>query len=359
MAFSPETYALLRKQVRAAETAAQLADGIYPGSDLTAEFAAEIEGYSDEWAWIKARITAGDFSGIHVGDYIPVTANGNDYNARIIGINTYKGYGEPEVGNHIDWCFDELWTTRHSINLANYNNGMIPIESVTTDGTATEFTLTKEMDSVAKIEQDGAELTGYTYDAETFKIAFTEAPAAGTITVTGTGTEHPWLACDLYKWLNSLAGQVPNGTGLNPAVKHVDYTAGGVFYYLPDKLKAVIIEKRVMLPKRFSTSAIQTSDTGWGWADMGKLWLPSEIEVYGTSTFGGTGYSTGGFVQYPFFAGKMTRVKKRNGSRASWWILNPYYNNATYWCYIASQGRPGFDAYTTANSPSVAVFFRT
>ena len=50
-------------------------DRTYPGVDLTVKFADEIKNYSDEWAWIKARKTAGNYAGLHVGDYIPITVS--------------------------------------------------------------------------------------------------------------------------------------------------------------------------------------------------------------------------------------------------------------------------------------------
>ena len=49
-------------------------DRYYEGVDLTLKFATEIAAspYSgNPWAWIKARIQAADFTGIHVNDYIP------------------------------------------------------------------------------------------------------------------------------------------------------------------------------------------------------------------------------------------------------------------------------------------------
>ena len=46
-------------------------DGYYPGVDLTVKHAEEIASYDNVWAWIKARITAGNYSQIHVADYIP------------------------------------------------------------------------------------------------------------------------------------------------------------------------------------------------------------------------------------------------------------------------------------------------
>ena len=62
----------------------------YVGQDITVKFTDEIKGYSDEWAWIKARKNNGDYKGMHVGDYIPITcSNGYVLSAQIAGINTY------------------------------------------------------------------------------------------------------------------------------------------------------------------------------------------------------------------------------------------------------------------------------
>ena len=156
-------------------------DRYYPGVDLTTQFASEIAGYSDPWAWIKARISAGDFSKLHVADYIPVTCtNGTKFNARIAGINTYKGYGDTAVGNHIDFISASVWPTTFKMNLKNFNNGL---------------------------------------DAD---------------------HQYPWLSSNGYHFLNSLAGNVPNGTGNLPETEAVDYTAGGVYFFLPDALKNVI-----------------------------------------------------------------------------------------------------------------------
>ncbi len=268
-------------QLSEGEIIAQIANRIYQGTDLTVKFALEIATYNnDPWTWIKARITAGNFTGIHVGDYIPfTTTNGVTLNAQIAGINTYKNYGDSPVGAHIDFICKELWPTLHPINKVNYNNG-----------TADQ--------------------------------------------------QYPWLASDAYLWVNSLAGNVPNGTGLNPETVAVDYTANGIYYFLPQQLKNVIIEKKFLPPKRYSASGLLTDDNSWGWANIGKLWFPDECEVYGMPVWGGKGgYSLGGSgLQYPLFAGNMNRLKFRNGSRDNWWLLSPYSGNSTFWCFVGTDG---------------------
>ena len=275
---------------------------IYEGVNLAEKFADEIAASpynGNPWSWIKARITAEDFTGIRVGDYIPfTTTNGVTLNAQIAGINTYKNYGDTPVGSHIDFICKELWGTLHPINKVSYNNG-------------------------------------------------TESQPC------------PWLASDLYLYLNSLSGIVPNGTAVNPETVEVDYTTDGVYYYLPEALKSVIKEKRFLLPKRYSASGLLTDDNQWGWANIGKLWLPDECEVYGIPVWGGKGgYShSGSSLQYPIFTGNMNRVKFRNGVRHYWWLLSPYSGDSSRWCCVGSGGNCDF-YYASNGYVAVPVCFR-
>lgn len=236
----------------------------YVGVDLTQKFASEIANYSDEWAWIKARIQAGNFKGIYVCDYIPITCS-NEYvlNAQVAGINTYKGYGDPQVGNHIDFICKELWNDLHVMNKVDYNNG-------------------------------------------------------------NANSPSPFLASDLNYWLNSMSGNVPNSESDPSVTTEVDYTTSGVLYYLPDKLKNQIITKRVLLPGRYTAGQVLTNDNSWAWQSTDKLWIPSEVEVCGAPCWGNSGYGMGGFVQYPLFACNMNRAKLRCASkdRYTWWLLS-------------------------------------
>lgn len=337
----------------------------YSGVDLTEKFAVEIANYTDEWAWIKARIQAGNFSGIHVGDYIPFTANDKVFNACVAGINTYYDYGDSgyKVGNHIDFISKELWPTAHCINPVNWNNGLIPVESITTDGTTSVFVLTKKMTGIDTIKMNDVDLTGWSYDPENFTVTFEEAPAAGTLTVTGIGSEHPWLASEYYLWLNSLSGQVPNSTDNPPgtAVDHVDFTTDGVFYYLPQALKDAIVEKRFYLEKRYSGSGKLTSSSGAKSINIGKLWVPTETEVYGTSVFGKNGFSIAGSAcgKYPIFIGKCPQkytASSTSGQYAHWGLLTPNDGSATSWCYVMDSGGCAYES--TSKIRRVPICFR-
>ena len=156
--------------------------------------------------------------------------------------------------------------------------------------------------------------------------------------VTGAGSEYPWFASDAYLYVNSLAGHVANGTGPNPEIKRMDYTNDGIYHYLPDWLKNVIIEKHFLLNKRYSASGVLSDENGWGWTNIGKIWFPTEVEVYGFPVWGSKGgYGLGGSIQYPLFMGNMRRLKKRNGGRYGWWVLSPSANSSR-WGYVSGAG---------------------
>lgn len=75
---------------------------IYPCRDLTQIYADEISDYSDEWAWIQARLNAHNVDGLLVGDYIPITVGSENHKAQIAGINTYYD-NSTNIKYHIDW----------------------------------------------------------------------------------------------------------------------------------------------------------------------------------------------------------------------------------------------------------------
>lgn len=199
-----------------------MASSVYSGDDLTFKFAADISGFPSVWDWIKARIQAGSFIGLHVGDYIPFLAGGNSIKAEIAGINTYYKSGNPDIiGHHIDFISRDCWPETHVWNKVDYNNGT-------------------------------------------------------------TVSPYPWLASDIYAWLNSLAINVPNTATANPALVAVDYTTTGVLDKLPTALRNVIVSKWVLLPQRYRADALLTDDNASIWVEMGELWLPSEFEVCGS-----------------------------------------------------------------------------
>lgn len=81
------------------------------------------------------------------------------------------------------------------------------------------------------------------------------------------------------------------------------------------------------------TSAGNQSSTINTTAD--KLFLLSEVEIFGSTTFSAAGEGT----QYDYYKAGNSKVKKRNGSAAYWWERSPRASNSTYFCLVDSNGK--------------------
>ena len=290
----------------------RMANRLYEGKDLEAHFASEIAEFDDNvWAWIQARIRAGNFQDINVGDWIQFVAGGHIVVAEVAGINTYRNFGNTAVPNHIDFISRDCWPETRQWNRVNYNNG---IAAMTT----------------------------------------------------------PFLASDIFHWLNGLAGQVPNDATAtmtqNPtpagSLVAVDYTVTGMLPRLPAALRAVIIQKRELMPRRFSAGILLTNSNNWDWRDGGFLWLPSEFEVCGAGVWGNVdspiqGNDKFGAVQYPLFA---TNIPKRSkglghgGTRTGWWFSSPRGGNSSHSTLVGNHGHASH--LNTSGASCVPVCFR-
>jgi hypothetical protein len=275
------------------------------GADLTVEFAGEIAAapYSgDPWAWIKARIRADYTRDIHVGDWLPlILTDGNTFKMEA-NIDTYRGtkYGANELGSHIDFISRDCHPDPHVFNKAAYNNGT------------------------------------------------TISPC-------------PWLASDLYAWLNSLQSSVPNAATANPALVAVDYRQTGVLDKFPAGLRDLIVPKDMLIPVRYTAGSLLTDDNGFNWGSVGKLWIPSEFEVCGYEQWGSkNGYSNSVFQQYPIFAynaAKRTKHMGEGGDRAWWWLLSTRGTSTDRFLCFGEAGN-GYFSNPTSVTVYVPVCFR-
>jgi len=81
------------------------------------------------WAELHTKISAGDFSGIEVGDYKDITlTSGTVMRMVVAGINTFKGTGyatgaDGGTPNHIDFISQDCYPTSHTVNTTDNNNG--------------------------------------------------------------------------------------------------------------------------------------------------------------------------------------------------------------------------------------------
>lgn len=225
-------------------------DCVYEGRDLTAIFADEIVDFTDEWAWIKNRINLGNYTGIHVGDYIPLGKN----DMQVAGIDSYTGTTDMHIGHHIDFISRDcnVGGTPWSANSSN-------------NGSAT--------------------------------------------------SSYPYLISLVYSNLKYI------------------------YDVLPENVKNVISDKRCLLEQRYSASGTLKESTSWGWTNMGKLWVPTEHEVFGTAIWATKGYGQGLAVQYPLFTQAKNRIKHdADNNRCSWWLASAASGTETNACSVNPNG---------------------
>ena len=342
--------------------------GAYDGVDLTVRFASEIANYTDPWAWVKARIDAENFEGLHVHDYIQVTcSNPGAYvlKMEIVGINTYKGAGGTEIPAHIDWISRDCWPDTVQYNLANYNNG-IGLDKFAGDGATKVFQLTRRevgYPALSSVTVGGTAMTSgtdYTYDGATGVLTFTSAPAnaAAIKAVWATPIAVPFMASNVYAYMNSLRMGVPNEAAADPLLTEVDYSAGGIYKFLPAALKAVISNKRTYMAKRYTAGSLLTSSNDYADVAIGPLWLPDEMEIYGTYMFATGTYDKWFSRWYPaFMGGNRKKGAGNGGSRSYWWLIPANSGNSTNVCYVYNYGLAN-NSYASNTSLRVPVGFR-
>ena len=310
--------------------------------NLTEKFTLEITKFNNGvWDWIQDRITNGNFSGINTGDYIPIVIGDQTYNMTIMGINTYKN----SSSNHIDFISEILYSS-HVINPDEVNNAFSPIEVITGDGSTTSFVLTNKFIDVTSVNPS----IEYTYDNSTSTISFKNAPENGqTISCSSMGCQalndsesllSPWLCSDLYLYLNSMKGQVVSGPNVTDTIKRVNYEQSGVYDKLDESIKSVISNKYMYFEDKPSSTNWITSSTSCRYHDMGKLWVPTETEVFGQTINDDVKYTKIGSIQYELFKDVINRVKCPYGSATSqtWWLSNPFDGTIDKWCYVGKTG---------------------
>ncbi len=252
---------------------------IYRGRDLAIAFASEIAFFSDEWAWIKDRIQKADYTGIHVGDYIPIIMDNKTVKMQVAGIDTYYRMTDRKIGHHIDFiskdCFNSIAIAKW--NADNTNNGK------------------------------------------------------------GSGaSSYPYMASDLKASLTTR-----------------------IYNFLPEAVKSVISNKRMLMEGRFSDSGLLTDSTTSYWCDLGYLWVPTEYEVFGSAIYGTKPWSCGQGVQYPIFANdSFNRIKcnKDGGSACSWWLATVSSGNSNRSACVGSYGQSS--EASTSSTLTAPVCFR-
>ena len=216
---------------------------------------------TESWESLRARIVAGDFWNIHIGDYKPITlTTGEVVIMEVAGIDQYYHCGDTVIGHHIDFISRDCLAGKRRMNATATNNG-----------TASE--------------------------------------------------PHPWRASELFGKLNNVTT--------------------GVFATLPEDLKPCIIEKRAVMEERYSKGGAVAADTTWSWCNAGKLWLPTEVEVFGHASWSDPGRGTAGGGcnrHYPIFPSHMIKCNGNGGSRVNWWTASACLDLKNHFCDVTGTG---------------------
>lgn len=259
----------------------------YEGRDLSTIFASAQE--------LRNAVAAGDFSRIHIGDYWPVTLNGNYTDCgenttktlsnaavklEVAGINTYMQYGDTPVDvPHILFCSRDCLP-----NTTKWRS---------------------------------ADTTWYK-----------------------SGETNPWRGSAVYSTLNVGILQLLSATDIG---KHIYGGPNGNGMRFLGEVKA----------------ANATNATSWEWFDRGKLFLPMEREVWGAGIWSELTYGGGGLaMQWPIFAGSWRHVIKGlgdGGSRYAWWLGSSYAGRASHACVVRTSGNA--DSWAASNLRAVPLCF--
>ena len=121
------------------------------------------------------------------------------------------------------------------------------------------------------------------------------------------------------------------------------YLINNISQTLPAELSNIIVDKHMLMESRYSADAADklTTSIGWDWVNLGKLWLPTEYEIFGSTVWGTKGWSAGQAIQYPLFANNnLHRIKGKgnDGANADWWLCTIYSGNSTSCCLVSSYG---------------------
>ena len=106
---------------------------------------------------------------------------------------------------------------------------------------------------------------------------------------------------------------------------------------LPEGLTKYLLTQRVLLEERYSASGALSDSNSWSWQDIGKVWSPSEMEVYGCPVWGTKGYSVGFDCQFDLFRDTAHRL---NGTRCGWWLRSVMGGSSSGVCYVTTAAMP-------------------
>lgn len=296
-------------------------------------------------AQLHSKVAAGDFTGIRNGDYVEVVLNGSfwDYGTYTCpsGTTCYSDTG----------LATSAGTTSSALEATYVNDTYCEITVsgtkyyVATSACDDHFVRTLN-NAVMKFEANidfyykygDSGLSGGAHhiafvsrDLLPVLLKMRKANSAWT----NTETDNPWLGSALYKTFNDPDHGI---------LALMAATSIGPYIYAGPNGKGM----RFLGEKKAAGAGTATDRT---WYDRGKLWVPSEREVWGANVFSEHTNGAGLALQMPIFAGSLRHIVKglgNNGSRYNWWCLSSYAGYSAYFCSVSSSGLPNADSAANA-----------
>ena len=144
----------------------------------------------------------------------------------------------------------------------------------------------------------------------------------------------PWRASGLFEWMNET-----------------------FLGYLPTEWQAVIKNIRVYNPVRYTNGSTLTADNGGKWMDLGKIWAPSEIEVWGavrcSTSQNGETLMANTDKQLPIFENGRSVIR----SRLHWWERSVAAASSAGACCVGSGGNAIYTSVTYEDVRPLPCFY--
>lgn len=246
--------------------------------------------------------------------------------AEIAGINAYWGYGDSgalaQMENHV--CFVSRDCFGNAISMRPAPEMWVDesMESFTATGTTGTYTLSESSAKIRNVYVNRVlKTSGVTVSGASVTLAAGAGAVAGdTIIITYTDSDFMWTHSAVYKTLND------EQYGILKLLKSSDA-----------KLFSHMIDMRYECIK-CSYGALTKSSFDNGWQNRGKLFLPTETEVYNTKIWSNM-YNTSYLPILDIFASVKKRIKFASdgaGVRAEWYMDS--YNSMACFVFQAANG---------------------
>lgn len=307
----------------------------YGGNNLTEEF--------ENAAAFHAAVAAGDFSRIHIGDFYPITLNGNytDF-ARFTVPSGTTYYSDAGLTTEAGTTEDDIQGEYQSATAIKFKVSGTDVYAAISDCTAgfeksMNETLLMEVAAINPYLRHGdTELTAqHVLLCSRDCMANTMQMRCANSVWYDTEAVNPWKGSALHATLNDPDKGV---------IKLVEATDLGPYVFKGPNNKGM----RAMLP---TMAAGAGSPTNWAWTDRGRLFLPTEREVYGANAWANAGgYEAGNlYNKWPIFDGSSRHIIKGSGNgggRTNWWEESA--GSATNFAVVTNYG------FATGNNASNA-----